>query len=479
MDLNKANILINAELKGSYDVIVCGGGTAGCIAALSAARNGAKVLLLEASHCLGGMTTAGNAGLTKYVMHGKDPAAQYSINKELATNPENVQIVGGIPLEITEALIAAGDALGNYNTGASYVYPDPHAFKLYLFNLLMNAGVTIILHSHVFQVIKDGSRIKGVVYMNKEGSFIAYGNYIIDSTGDGDVAALAGVEYWVGASEHDDTVKDGLTSMGTLHAPGSMYRIGGVDFDLVLQFFKDHPERFQPHMFGLMSWQEFVECYEKGEAIETFCLFGGNSRFQIYNNPRDGIMVGCISIPTPNVNCLNADQRTLAEYEVLKTATEHLAKIKAEIPCFENAFILDVPPAGIRETRHIAGEYMLTIRDILTNQYFEDTVGFSSHPIDISPKPKACQDIVAPERAWFRIPYRCLVAKGVDNLLLAGRHISCTREASGCTRPTVCCMVTGEAAGTAAALLSRTGIPARDMNIQALRDTLKQNNVKC
>ncbi len=470
---------LTAKIQGEYDVIVCGGGTAGCIAALAAARNGAKVLLLEASYYLGGMLTQGNAGLTKYVMHGVNPMEQYEINKELVTTPEKVQVVGGIPLEITNALIKAGNALGNYQTGACYVYPDAHAFKLYLFNVLKDAGIKILLHSQVFQVIKKDNRIEGVVFMTKEGAFVAYGKYIIDSTGDGDVAAQAGVEYVVGSSEHDSVVKDGLIPVGRLHAPGSMYRIGGVDFDRLIAFLKEHPERFHPHIFGLMSMEEFLESYEKGEAIETFCTYSDQGKFQIYNNPRKGIMVGCINIRTRDVNGLLVEDQTLAEYEVLDVATEQLEKIKRDYPGFEEAFIADVPPAGIRETRHIMGEYLLTIRDILTNKDFEDTIGFSSHPVDIYPMPNECKDIKAPKRAWFKVPYRSLVAKGVDNLLLAGRMISATREASGCTRPTICCMVTGEAAGTAAALLAEYGGAAREMNVEVLRDILKKNKVKC
>jgi len=470
---------ISLTNAGRFDVIVCGGGTAGCVAALAAARNGANVLLLEAGYYLGGMITMGNAGLTKYVMHGVDPDEQAKINAELATAPESVQVVGGIPLELTNALIASGDALGNYGTGASYVYPDPHAFKLYLFDTLKQAGVKILLHSQVFQTIKSGNKIEGVVFLNKEGIFLAEADYFIDCTGDGDVAALSGAEYRIGSCEHDSIVRDGLAREGVLHVPGAMYRIGGVDFDKLVAYLEHNPNKFQPHMFGKMGLPEFLEAYKKGEAIEVFCPFRGKSRFQIYNNPRDGIMVGCINIRTQNTNCLNAEEWTLAEYEVLSVATEQLRDIRKEYPGFENAYILDVPQAGIRETRHIMGEYLLTIRDILTNKEFDDTIGFSSHPVDIYPIPSECRDITPPKRAWFRVPYRCLVPKALDNLLVAGRQISCTREASGCTRPTVCCMITGEAAGTAAALLRGTGLAARDIDINLLRTTLKQNNVKC
>lgn len=479
MSKGTCKVEVTAKVQAEYDVIVCGGGTAGCIAALAAARNGAKVLLLEASYYLGGMLTQGNAGLTKYVLHGIDPKEQYKINKELAIAPEKVQVVGGIPLEITKRLIEAGDALGNYKTGASYVYPDVHAFKILLFNLLKEAGVKILLHSQVFQVLKKGNKIEGVVYLTKEGIFISYGKYIIDCTGDGDIAALAGVEYVVGASEHDSVVRDGLIHVGSLHAPGSMYRIGGVNFDKLVAFLKEHPDRFQPHIFGLMSMEEFLEAYEKGEAIETFCTYGNKERFQVYNNPRKGIMVGCINVRTQDVNGLLVEDQTLAEYEVLTVATEQLENIKKEYPGFEEAFIVDVPRAGIRETRHIMGEYLLTIRDILTNKNFEDAIGLSSHPIDISPMPNECKNILIPKRAWFQIPYRSLVARGVDNLLLAGRLISATREASGCTRPTICCMITGEAAGTAAALLVENGGVAKELDVAVLKAKLKKNNVKC
>ena len=472
-------ISLTAKYHGEYDVIVCGGGTAGCVAALAAARNGAKVLLLESGHCLGGMLTRGNAGLTKFVMHGVNAKEQHEINKELATAPESVQIVGGIPLEFANTLIGSGDALGNYGTGASYVYPDVHAFKLYLFQTLIQAGVKILLHSQVFQVIKNENRIEGVAYLTKEGVFVAHGKYFIDCTGDGDVAALSDVEHVVGASEHDSIVKDGLAQIGLLHIPGAMYRIGGVDFTRLVEFLKKHPDKFIPHMFGQMSMEEFLESFEKEEAIELFCRYRNNGKFQVYNNPRKGVMVGCINIRTKNANGLLVEDQTLAEHEVLLAATEQLENIKKEYPGFEEAYIIDVPQAGIRETRHIMGEYLLTIRDILTNRAFDDCIGFSSHPVDIYPMPNECKDIESAKRAWFKIPYRSLVAKGVDNLLLAGRLISATREASGCIRPTVCCMVTGEAAGTAAAMLAVNGGAAKNMDIGALRERLKQNNVKC
>lgn len=475
----KLKIEIEAKVFGEFDTIVCGGGTAGVVAALAAARNGAKTLLLESGHYLGGMMTMGNAGLTKFVQHGIDTEEQYRINKELEKTPEKVQVAGGIPLEIANQLIKDGNAVGTFGTGASYVYTDSHAFKLYLFEELKKAGVKIMLHSKVIKVLREGNRITGVIFdAAKEGAIVAYASYIVDATGDGDVAVLAGVEHVVGAAGYDAAVLSGKRKEGSLDVAGSMYRIGGINYDKFIQYIKENPEEFHIQKFGQMGWDEFFEAYEKGESVIAQVTHGPYG-MQLYNYPREGITIGCLSVKTRNLNGLLAEDLTQAEYEVLQESSDYVEKARKTCPGFENAYVCDVPRAGIRETRHIFGEYRLTIVDVLTNKEFEDTIGLSSHPIDISPKPKECEDIPVAQRAFFRIPYRCLVAKGVDNLLLCGRMISATREASGCTRVTVCCMVTGEAAGTAAAILSKDGGAARDIDICKLRTVLKENGVKC
>ncbi len=200
---------------------------------------------------------------------------------------------------------------------------------------------------------------------------------------------------------------------------------------------------------------------------------------QIYTYPRKGVMIGCSCIPTRNISGVNADELTLAEYEVLIEESTQIERYRKALPGFENAYIIDVPQAGVRETRRVDGEYRLNIVHILKNEDFYDSIGFSSHPIDVSPRPVECENTPLAKRAFFRVPYRSLVAKDIDNLLLAGRLISTTREAFGCIRPTACCMVTGEAAGTAAALLSKAGGKAKDIDVENLRETLKKNGVKC
>jgi hypothetical protein len=150
-----------------------------------------------------------------------------------------------------------------------------------------------------------------------------------------------------------------------------------------------------------------------------------------------------------------------------------------ELPGFENACLLDCPEIGVRETRHIQGDYLLNIRDIHNQVEFPDRIGRGSHPIDSYPRPKWINDPATayPPRWCFHIPFGALLAQGKSNLLLAGRCISATHEAFGCIRPTVQCMITGEAAGTAAALCVARGCELRALPTDELQEVLSRQGV--
>ena len=470
---------VSAEVVGEYDVVVCGGGTAGCAAAISAARGGAKVLLLEASPFLGGMLTEGNAGLTNYVYHGKDSDVQTKITERLRENPKSAQVVGGIALEFAEKMIARGAAIGTAGTANSYVYTDSQEFKILLFEMMYEAGVEVILHSPIYDVIVENGNIVGVVTETKLGRRIYTAKQFIDSTGDGDVAALAGVPFVLGVGEDDSVYKNGQMKLGDQQSIGAMFRVGGVDFDKYVDYIKDHPEEYKPTRAGQMTLQEFVRAYESGEMINS-SGFDGSGWFQIYNYPRNGIMVGCVSTPKSygkygnyfSKNGLEVKDVTRMEYEIMIEAKNMVEKLKNNVPGFENAFVLDTPRAGVRESRHIVGEYRLNIVDILNRVEFPDAIGKGSHPIDVGPLPGEVKNFVRPEEWAFDIPYRCMVPKNIDNLLVAGKCVSATREAYGCIRPTAQCMVLGEAAGAAAAILVKSGVKAKDIDVAMLRRAL-------
>ena len=458
------------------DVLVCGAGTAGCVAAIAAARNGADVVLIERDHFLGGMMTEGNAGLTKYIVHGADENRQAEIVRQLREDPAPVQLVGGIPLEITHRLLESGSAVGTNGTGASYVFTDSQEFKILLYEMMIEAGVQIVLHSMVCDVLSDGRVIDGVVTQTKTGRTAYLGDCVIDATGDGDVAALAGIPFVLGVGPEDAVYQQELAPLGQLQSMGSMFRIGGVDFDRYIAHLREHPEGFTIQRVAQMTYEEMLQAYEEGEMVIFLGTTASGRKFQVYNYPHPGVMIGCISIPGSR-NGLDVDALTRAEYEVMLEARGLVADIRKSVPGFEGAFVLDTPRAGVRETRHVKGEYTLNIMDMLTIKEFEDTIGKGCHPVDIAPVPREVEEMGQRDAWYFNIPYRTLVASGCDNLLLAGRCTSATREAAGFLRPTVQCMVMGQAAGAAAAMLCRSGQAARDLDTAELRETLREQGV--
>ena len=151
--------------------------------------------------------------------------------------------------------------------------------------------------------------------------------------------------------------------------------------------------------------------------------------------------------------------------------------MKRSLPGFEDAYLIDAPEICVRESRHFRGEYVLDIEDVFSQRVFKDSIGRGCHPIDIRPIPESLRERPLSRRWYFHIPYRCLLPKRVDNVLLAGRCISNTHEAAGCTRPTVQCMVTGEAAGTAAAMCLEQNVRPLGLDTGQLRQRLVAQGV--
>ena len=432
------------------------------------------------------MITTGNAGLTNFVYNGKDADTQTNITNRLRKDKKSAQIVGGIALEFAEKLIKSGNALGTSGTAGTYVYTDSNEFKILLFDMMSEAGVDVILHSPICDTVTENGRIIGVVTAPKLGRRVYLGKQFIDCTGDADVATLCGVPFVLGVGEDDLAYKEGLSPLGAQQEIGAMFRIGGVDFKRFIEHLKAHREEYRSTRAGLMTFDEMLNAFERGEMI-NFIGYTGVKRFQVYNYPQNGIMVGCISLTddcyaAPEerhlINGLNERDLTKAEYHVMKTAKKQVEELKENIPGFEKAFIIDTPRAGVRETRHIVGEYRLTISDIINSTSFTDSIGKGSHPIDVSPVPDIVKNAKKPDEWSFSIPFKCMIPKNIDNLLVAGKCISATREAYGCIRPTAQCMVLGEAAGCAAALLCKNGTAkTTDIDIPELQQRLKSQGV--
>lgn len=459
---------------------MCGGGTAGCIAAIASAREGAKTLLIERSFVVGGMLTVGEAGITKFTEHCHNSEKyRKEVIEELKNDAKKVQVAGGIAHEYVMRLINNGDALGSRGEAGSYVFTDKAAAQWIMMQMLEEAGVTVLYDSRVCLVNKDENKITGVTVLNREGFTLFEAPQIIDATGDGDVAFLAGAAFNKGATEEE--VKLGYASeVGETQGAGVMYRVRNVDFKKLFEYLEENPDRFFMQEFGVMSFEDVKESYERGDMcvfrikLKELSPFPPYDLVQFYNLPEkdEAILLG----PGCGAwgNWLDAMDVSNGQYTLQYGAHKLTEVFRNNIPGFENVRITYIPDICIRETRHIIGEYLLDVTDVLSGKRFEDSIACGGHPIDIHPLPPEVEHVDL--NHWrFYIPYRIMLPKGVDNLTVTGRCVSASRGASGAIRPTVQCMAMGEAAGTAAAMAFNAGVSNKEIDVSELQKKLTEN----
>ena len=399
---------VRAEILDEVDVVVAGGGTAGVVAALAAARNGADVMLIERGACLGGMLTTGNAGLTMYTKFSGPPELRIKDQEDLKNNPEDIQIVGGIVKEITEKLLKSGIGIGNEGTFGRYVFTSPEEFKCMLFQMMTEAGVKLRLHSMVTDVIREDDCIKGIILESKSGRQMIPAKQFIDATGDGDVAFRAGAEYTVGLTEQDVCAKHG--KIGEMQNVGVMFRVGNVDLEQVFAYLEENPDNYIAQHFAQFTLAEAKERFQNNEMATINILTDGTpGRFQVYNLPTPGVVTLCCP-QIKGIDGCNVEHITRSEIIMADMLERWMKNIK-KIPGFESSFLVQVPEMGIRETRHIQGDYVLGLMDIYEQKDFEDCIGFGSHPIDTRPRPEWLNDPETsyPPRWYFQIPFRTLI----------------------------------------------------------------------
>jgi hypothetical protein len=443
------------------EVIVVGGGTAGTVAAIASARLGATTLLVEASSGPGGTSTHGlmNCFVTFHDARGR-------------------QVVGGIAQEIVDRLVSAGGSAGHTRDTMgeclTRVLFDPVVLEHVLFDMVTEAGVELLLHTRVLDVLLAGSRLTGLVVHNKAGAQAAIGEVCVDATGDGDVAALAG-------APHEQS------SSGDLQPLTLMFRLGGVDVPRLETFVRGRPGEFElsriPDIWteglGILSLTYFPPFRE---AVRAGALPEGISGAQVWLLcSREEVRQGIVTVNGTRVEALDGtDPRDVTRAEVLtrRQAAALTAWFRAHLPGFANCWIHSTAQQiGVRETRRILGEYILTEADVLQAQDFEDAVAKGATPIDIHGGRNA-----AAENYWIKtsdtgigaydLPYRCLLPRGVESLLVAGRCISATHRAHGATRMQPVCMATGQAAGTAAALAATRRVTPRELSVRELQEAL-------
>jgi hypothetical protein len=418
------------------DVVIAGGGPSGIAAALAARRTGAETLLVEEQGFLGGMITAGL--VVDYIGF-------------FTETPDHRPVVRGIPLELLQALDAAGDArlIERWSYGQFYSV-NPEAFKYHVQEMLLAEGVNLLFHSKVVGAETIHGRLHALRVQCAEGEREVRSAVFVDATGNGDVAAAAGASFTFGRPE------DGLTqavSMG--------YLIGGVDTDRAMGVPDDEMSAAMSEFESECGWEFPVD----------------RLRYKISLFPATVISV---ATRMHGVDGTRSEDLTCAQVELRRQIWQIVRFLREKIPGFERAFLAQSSAhIGVRETRHIAGRYTLNGDDLRTNRRFADVVALGAWQMELHvPGTKTITRESIPEPGDYDIPYRSLVPADVDGLLVAGRCISATHEAAGSLRVMATCAATGHAAGAAAALCALKGIAPHELAAQELQAVLIQQGAE-
>ena len=410
----------------SAEVLVCGAGLSGFAAACCAARSGSKVLLVERGSNVGG--------------------AAYSnlVNPFMVPKFEGQDLVKGIFSEVVARLKEQNACAEGSLFDQPHIVFEPETLQSVMFEMLEESQVKILFYSSVAASIVKGNEVKGAVVSGKSGEIKILSSCVIDATGDGDMAFLSGCEFEKGRTS------DGLCQPATL-----MFRIGGVDTDKM-------PKR-----------EEINSLYLKAKSSGK--IRSPRENFLWFETVRQG-EIHVNSTRIPKIDGTDVLDLAKAEIEGRKQAANLHAFLKESVPGFENSFVSRVADrVGIRESRRIKGEYTLTAEDVVEGRKFDDTVAKCNYPIDIhSPFGSSTVFKKLGPGIYYEIPYRCMVPKKIDSLLVTGRAVSSTHEALSSMRIMPVCMALGQAAGTAAAISLKKRIRLRALDYADLRKALNE-----
>ncbi len=417
-----------SDAPATCEVLVVGSGSAGSTAAIAAARTGADTLLVERHGHLGGISTAVLDTFYAFYTPGPDPR----------------RVVGGIPVEIVERLTEVGMAFerpNTYGAGTGITY-DPETLKRVWETTVTEAGARVLLHAVAFAAGRRPDGRIAVTVATKGGPLTLVADVVVDATGDADVCHLLGAD-WEGP--------------GRGHAAQSLstvFRVANVDVDRAEALPKTE------------LWERMREAAGSGD-YDLPRLEGS-----IHRTPHPGVMAALMT-RVGHVDATDPVALTAAEIEGRRQCAEYFRFLRDRVPGYEEAVLISTSPAiGVRESRRVVGDVVLTVDDCLAARSFPDAVARCGAPLEDHHAGRDTRWRHLPDGATYDIPYRALLPRGQDGLLVAGRCFSASHDAHASARSMGTCMAMGQAAGTAAALAVAAGVPPREIGWDGLRARL-------
>jgi hypothetical protein len=414
---------MNERFTLNTDVLVLGSGPSGFAAAYCAAKNGAKVILVEQCGDVGGISTTG------LMSHWTGSC--------------------GSPL-YKEVLKRSADKNEGDKKGVITKYIDPEKLKTIYLNMLYEAGVKILLYTFSFDAICDSEKVLGATVVNKSGITDIYAKITIDATGDGDIAAKSGAEFILGRES------DNKMQPVTL-----MFKVGGVDDKRAVSL-QSFESKYQTEKGELQALAKEHIPFPAGHVLTYKSTLPGIFTLNMTN--------------VIDIDGTKAEDLTKATVVCRNQIDDIIKYLREFVPGFENCFIISSASLiGVRETRHFKGEYTLNEQDILDARVFDDYVvkdahfNFDVHNITGAGLDKTGVQHQFKQKNGYTIPYRCLLPVSKENLLLCGRNISGTHIAHSNFRVMPICIGIGEAAGTAAAIAVKNNITVRKVKSEDIR----------
>ncbi len=435
------------------DVLVAGGGPAGLSAAIAAARMGMNTMLIERYGCMGGMIS----------QVGVEGFAWYRHNDTVEA--------GGLVYEYEKKSVEIGGSNPECQSNSQAL--DAEIFKLVADQMINEAGVHPLLHCSAAAVIVEDGVMKGVITESKSGRMAILAKRVIDCTGDADLAALAGAPF-------HKAPKNELMNVTT------MFHCKGVDTARFKEYVRDELKPTyrdwggywsiettgrEDDLFSPYFERPFVEAIEEGivPKEKNVCLGGTWSSVT-----DEGEVTQLNVVFIGDCDCTDVQDLTDAEIAGRRSAMHAVDILRKKVPGFEHAKLRNFGMTlGTRESRKIDGQYCLTKADVMEQGRFQDSIGIFPEFIDGSGY------LIKPITGrYYQIPYRCILPKNIDNLLVAGRCISGDKIAHTSFRNMACCVATGQGAGVAAAVSIRDGVPTSKVDIRKVQQALKQQAVR-